>query len=136
MTMLVFVSCLVIFVYGMLSSLLGTIIPGLGDALHLTNSEIGFIGLAQGFGLAGMSVVAGALMDRNGKKIGVAAGLGATILGLLPNDAALGCAMLPTFTIVQQHRLHAYKVLTSSSSGSGSQSAVVCAGALELGACF
>lgn len=80
--MLIFVSCLVIFVYGMLSSLLGTIIPGLGDSLHLTNTEIGYIGLAQGFGLAGMSVIAGALMDRKGKKIGVTVGLCATIAGL------------------------------------------------------
>jgi len=81
--MLIFVSCLVIFVYGMLSSLLGTIIPGLGDSLHLTNAEIGYIGLAQGFGLAGMSVLSGALMDRKGKKLGVTAGLCATIAGLL-----------------------------------------------------
>lgn len=81
--MLIFVSCLVIFVYGMLSSLLGTIIPGLGDSLHLTNAEIGYIGLAQGLGLAAMSVFAGALMDRRGKKIGVTAGLCATTAGLL-----------------------------------------------------
>ena len=81
--MLILVSCLVIFVYGMLSSLLGTIIPGMADALHLSNAEIGYIALAQGLGLAGMSVIAGALMDRKGKKIGVTLGLGATIAGLL-----------------------------------------------------
>ena len=81
--MLIFVSCLVIFVYGMLSSLLGTIIPGMADSLHLSNAEIGYIALAQGLGLAGMSVIAGALMDRRGKKIGVTLGLGATIAGLL-----------------------------------------------------
>jgi fucose permease len=97
--MLIFVSCLVIFVYGMLSSLLGTIIPGLGDSLHLTNAEIGYIGLAQGFGLAGMSVIAGAIMDRKGKKIGVTAGLCATIAGLLllshaTNLVSVAAAML------------------------------------------
>lgn len=81
--MLIFVSCLVIFVYGLLSSLLGTVIPGLADSLHLTNADIGYIGLAQGFGLAGMSVLSGALMDRKGKKIGVIVGLCATIAGLL-----------------------------------------------------
>ena len=80
---LILVSCLVIFVYGLLSSLLGTMIPGLADTLHLTNSEIGYIGLAQGFGLAGMSIVAGAIMEAKGKKIGVIAGLCATIAGLL-----------------------------------------------------
>lgn len=87
--MLIFVACLVIFVYGMLSSLLGTIIPGLADELHLTNSAIGYIALAQGIGLAGTSVFAGALMDRKGTKLGVAVGLVATIggLGLLIQSA-------------------------------------------------
>lgn len=81
--MLIFVSCLVIFVYGLLSSLLGTIIPGLAGSLHLTNADIGYIGLAQGFGLAGMSVLSGALMDHKGKKSGVVVGLCATIGGLM-----------------------------------------------------
>jgi len=81
--MLIFVSCLVIFVYGLLSSLLGTMIPGLAGSLHLTNADIGYIGLAQGFGLAGMSVLSGALMDRKGKKVGIIFGLCATIAGLL-----------------------------------------------------
>jgi MFS transporter, FHS family, L-fucose permease len=79
----VLLSCLVIFVYGMLSSLLGTIIPGLASALQLTNSQIGYVALAQGLGLAGTSVVAGALMDKQGKKIGVILGLGATLAGLI-----------------------------------------------------
>ena len=81
--MLIFVSCLVIFVYGLLSSLLGTIVPGLADSLRLTNADIGYIGLAQGLGLAGMSVLSGALMDRKGKKLGVILGLCATIVGLM-----------------------------------------------------
>lgn len=81
--MLIFVSCLVIFVYGLLSSLLGSIIPGLADSLHLSNAEIGYIGLAQGLGLAGMSVLSGAIMDRKGRKMGVTLGLCATIIGLL-----------------------------------------------------
>jgi MFS transporter, FHS family, L-fucose permease len=79
----VLLSCLVIFVYGMLSSLLGTIIPGLATALHLTNAQIGMVALAQGLGLASTSVVAGALMDKQGKKIGVILGLGATLAGLI-----------------------------------------------------
>src|SRR6185437_7727428 len=81
--MLIFVACLVIFVYGMLSSLLGTIIPGLADELLLTNAAIGYIALAQGAGLAGSSVFAGALIDRIGTKLGVIAGLCATLAGLL-----------------------------------------------------
>lgn len=81
--MLIFVACLVIFVYGMLSSLLGTIIPGLANDLGLTNSAIGYIALAQGAGLAGTSVFAGALIDRRGTKLGVITGLVATLAGLL-----------------------------------------------------
>ena len=98
--MLIFVSCLVIFVYGMLSSLLGTIIPGLGDRLHLTNSEIGLIGLAQGLGLAGMSVVAGAFMDRQGKKIGITLGLCATIAGLLLLSNASSVIQIATAMLI------------------------------------
>lgn len=97
--MLIFVSCLVIFVYGMLSSLLGTIIPGLAGKLDLSNTQLGYLALAQGLGLAGMSVIAGALMDRRGKKIGVVGGLTVTLLGLLlltyaPSLAATVAAML------------------------------------------
>ena len=80
--MLIFVACLVIFVYGMLSSLLGTIVPGLADQYHLTNAAIGYIALAQGLGLAGTSVFAGALMDGKGTKPGIVAGLVATLAGL------------------------------------------------------
>jgi len=81
--MMIFVACLVIFVYGMLSSLLGTIIPGLADELRLSNSAIGYIALAQGAGLAGSSVFAGALIDRRGTKLGVITGLGTTLTGLI-----------------------------------------------------
>ena len=80
---MVFIACLVIFVYGMLSSLLGTIVPGLADKLHLTNYDVGYLALAQGAGLAAMSVIAGAFMDRKGKKIGVITGLTVTLGGLL-----------------------------------------------------
>ena len=86
----VLLSCLVIFVYGMLSSLLGTIIPGLAASLHLTNAQIGFVALAQGLGLAATSVFAGALMDKQGKKIGVILGLGATLAGLILLGSAGG----------------------------------------------
>ena len=90
----VLLSCLVIFVYGMLSSLLGTIIPGIAAALHLTNSQIGYIALAQGLGLASTSVVAGALMDKQGKKIGVILGLGATLAGLILLGSSRGLIAL------------------------------------------
>jgi len=73
--MLMFAGCLEIFVYGMIASMLGTIIPGLAGSVHLTNAQIGYIALAQGLGLVVASVSVGPLMDRRGKKIGVLLGL-------------------------------------------------------------
>lgn len=73
--MLMFAGCLEIFVYGMIASMLGTIIPGLAASVHLTNAQIGYIALAQGLGLVVASVSVGPLMDRRGKKIGVLLGL-------------------------------------------------------------
>lgn len=80
--MLLFVASVVIFIYGMLASLLGTIVPGLAAQLSLTNAQIGYLALAQGIGLAATSVGAGALMDRTGKKTGIVVGLCVTIVGL------------------------------------------------------
>jgi fucose permease len=87
-SMLVIVASVVIFIYGMLASMLGTIVPSLGSRLALTNVEISYLALAQGIGLAATSVWAGALMDRSGKKIGVVLGLIASISGLLILTAA------------------------------------------------
>jgi len=80
--MLIFVASVVIFIYGMLASMLGTIMPGLATQLALTNVEISYLALAQGIGLAVTSVFAGALMDRKGKKVGIVIGLCASIAGL------------------------------------------------------
>jgi len=72
----------VIFIYGMLASMLGTIVPGLGSRLTLSNVELSYLALAQGIGLAATSVWAGALMDRSGCKRGIVVGLIAAIAGL------------------------------------------------------
>jgi FHS family L-fucose permease-like MFS transporter len=79
---LIFVACVVIFIYGMLASLLGTIVPSLGTILSLSNTQIGYLALSQGLGLAGTSVVAGAFMDAKGKKVGILIGLLASLIGL------------------------------------------------------
>jgi len=79
---LIFVACVVIFIYGMLASLLGTIVPSLGTILSLSNTQIGYLALSQGLGLAATSVVAGALMDAKGKKVGIVIGLLASLIGL------------------------------------------------------
>lgn len=81
--MVLFLAATVIFIYGMLASMLGTVVPGLAVRLGLSNVQIGYLALAQGLGLAATSVVAGAIMDRGTKKIGMVFGLCASILGLI-----------------------------------------------------
>ncbi|MFT4075761.1 MAG: MFS transporter [Asticcacaulis sp.] len=82
MSMLVIIAAIVIFIYGMLASMLGTIVPGLGESLGLTTLQLSYLALAQGLGLAATSVCAGALMDRSGKKAGIVIGLVASVVGL------------------------------------------------------
>ena len=77
------VASIVIFIYGMLASMLGTIVPSLSARLALSNLQISYLALAQGIGLAATSVWAGAFMDRKGKKPGVVLGLCTSIAGLL-----------------------------------------------------
>ena len=88
--MLIFAACVAIFVYGMVSSMLGTINPGLATKFHLDNVQTGYLALAQGLGFVIASVSGGALMDRKGKKIGLLLGLGlvAAALFLLANAPA------------------------------------------------
>jgi len=71
----------------MVSSMLGTINPGLANRFHLDNVQTGYLALAQGLGFVIASVLGGALMDRKGKKIGILLGLGlvAAALFLLAN---------------------------------------------------
>jgi len=73
---LIFAACVAIFVYGMVSSMLGTINPGLATKFHLDNIQTGYLALAQGVGFVIASVSGGALMDKKGKKIGLLLGLG------------------------------------------------------------
>jgi len=84
---LIFAACVAIFVYGMVSSMLGTINPGLATKFQLDNVQTGYLALAQGLGFVIASVSGGALMDRKGKKIGLLLGLGlvAAALFLLAN---------------------------------------------------
>jgi fucose permease len=79
---LIAISGVVIFIYGMLASMLGTILPSLQSRLDLSTLSLSYLALAQGIGLAATSVWAGALMDRYGCKSGIAAGLVSSIAGL------------------------------------------------------
>lgn len=85
--MLIFAACVVIFVYGMVSSMLGTINPGLVTKFHLDEVQMGYLAMAQGVGFVIASVSGGAIMDKKGKTLGLLLGLGlvAAALFLLAN---------------------------------------------------
>src|SRR5712692_534694 len=76
---------LAILVYGMIASLLGTILPKLVE----TPEKHGTVGLAQAIGLAIASVSVGPLIDNKGKKAGLLLGLVmiAAALFVLPSTA-------------------------------------------------
>ncbi len=76
---------LAILVYGMIASLLGTILPRLVE----TPEKHGAVGLAQAIGLAIASVSVGPLIDNKGKKTGLLLGLTmiAVALFVLPSTA-------------------------------------------------
>jgi len=81
--MLIFSACLAIFIYGMVASMLGTVIPGLARQFDLTNAQVGYVALSQGIGLAAASLAVGALIDRRGKKVGLLCGMALILVGLL-----------------------------------------------------
>ena len=73
--MLILAAILAIFVYGMIAAMLGTILPGLSQAFHLTPEQNSYIALAQGVGLMVASLSVGPLIDNKGKKAGLLLGL-------------------------------------------------------------
>lgn len=87
--MLIFAVVLAVFVYGMIASMLGTILPDLSDRFGLSPSQNGTIALAQALGLIIPSLAVGPLLDNEGKKIGLILGLAfiAVALFLLPRSA-------------------------------------------------
>jgi fucose permease len=62
-------------IYGMIASMLGTILPDLSERFHLTPSQNGTIAFAQALGLILASLAVGPLIDAEGKKLGVVLGL-------------------------------------------------------------
>ncbi len=66
---------LAIFVYGMIASMLGTVLPNLSERFKLTPSQNGTIALAQAVGLILASLSVGPLLDNEGKKVGLILGL-------------------------------------------------------------
>jgi len=80
------VAIMILFLYGMMASMLGTLMPG----FHLTPSQNGAIALAQALGLMIASILAGPLIDNRGKRVGLMLGLVLIILSLIGLPLAQG----------------------------------------------
>ncbi|HEX8984448.1 MAG TPA: MFS transporter [Anaerolineae bacterium] len=80
--MLITAAILAIFVYGMIAAMLGTILPDISQRFSLTPKQNGNIALFQAVGLMVGSFCAGPLMDVEGKKMGMLAGLALVALAL------------------------------------------------------
>lgn len=83
---------LAILVYGMIASMLGTILPELSKRLSLTPEQNGTIAFTQALGLIIASVAVGPLIDNKGKKVGLLLGLAliTVSLFLLPSASSYG----------------------------------------------
>ena len=73
--MLILAAIVAIFVYGLIATMLGTILPDLSDRFRLTPSQNGTIAFVQAIGLIIASVGVGPLLDDEGKKAGLILGL-------------------------------------------------------------
>jgi fucose permease len=98
---LIFCAILAIFVYGMIAAMLGTILPDLSDRFRLTPSQNGAIAFAQALGLMIASLAVGPLLDSEGDKIGLIAGLAciALALFLLPRAKGFGAIAMLLFLL-------------------------------------
>lgn len=81
--MLILAAILAIFVYGMIASMLGTILPDLSTRLGLTPRQNGMVAFAQALGLMLASLAVGPLLDNEGKKAGLVLGLAIVAAALL-----------------------------------------------------
>ncbi|HEX5235160.1 MAG TPA: MFS transporter [Silvibacterium sp.] len=88
--MLIFAAIVAIFIYGMIASMLGTILPELSDRFRLTPSQNGTIAFAQALGLMLASLAVGPLLDDEGKKLGLMLGLGFISIALFALPRAAG----------------------------------------------
>src|SRR5271169_6480417 len=99
--MLIFSTIVAIFVYGMISAMLGTILPELSDRFRLSPRQNGTIAFAQALGLIIASLGVGPLLDNEGKKLGVMIGLAliAAALFALPRSSGFRSILLLLFLL-------------------------------------
>jgi fucose permease len=99
--MLIFSTIVAIFVYGMISAMLGTILPDLSDRFRLSPRQNGTIAFAQAVGLIIASLGVGPLLDNQGKKLGLMIGLAliATALVALPRSSGFRSILFLLFLL-------------------------------------
>jgi fucose permease len=98
---LILASIIAIFIYGMIAAMLGTILPELSSRFQLSPSQNGTIAFAQALGLIIASLCAGPLIDNQGKKLGIALGLGLISIALfaLPRSPGFRTILLLLFLL-------------------------------------
>jgi fucose permease len=99
--MLIFSTVVAIFVYGMISAMLGTILPDLSDRFRLSPSQNGTIAFAQALGLIIASLGVGPLLDNEGKKLGLMIGLALIAIALfaLPRSSGFRSILFLLFLL-------------------------------------
>ena len=73
--MLILAAIVAIFVYGLIAAVLGTTLPELSSRLSLTPKQNGIIAFSQALGLIVASLLVGPVIDNEGKKFALVAGL-------------------------------------------------------------
>ena len=91
---------LAIFVYGMIASVAGTIVPDVSKRFHLTPEQIGYVFLAQAIGLIIASVSVGPLLDNKGKKTGLLLGFALIVTALFAVPNSTGYYMIMSFMVL------------------------------------
>jgi len=83
-------SAAVIFLYGTVASLLGTLLPSLSRQFHLTPEQNGYLASVQAIGLTLATLIAGPLIDKKGLKLALSGGLALMLAALAGFLAASG----------------------------------------------
>jgi fucose permease len=97
---LILAAVLAILVYGMIASMLGTLLPELSVRFNLTPERSGDIAFAQALGLIIASILAGPLVDNRGKKTGLVLSLALIEIALVPLPRAGGFGQITFFLFI------------------------------------
>lgn len=97
---LIAAAILAIFVYGMIASVAGTIVPDVSKRFALTPEQIGNVFLAQAVGLIIASVSVGPLLDNKGKKTGLLLGFLLIAIALFAVPNSTGYYMIMPFMLL------------------------------------